>query len=110
VLIITDGADKADFMPKSVCVPGEVERRASQVLRGRKDVPEYFANGDDLKQTEVGQAYLETMKSETVPKVRGAGGTTFRSPLGLVPTHRGVRFVATKSLAKAQPASVPTPC
>jgi hypothetical protein len=34
-------------------VPGEVERRATQVLSFGKDVPEYFADGDDFHQESV---------------------------------------------------------
>ena len=35
-------------MPEIACVPGEVERRATQVLGSGKYVPEEFADGDDF--------------------------------------------------------------
>jgi hypothetical protein len=53
VRIIADSADETYFMPQIVRMPGKVERRAAQVLRGWKDVPEHLANGDDLHKKSV---------------------------------------------------------
>ena len=52
-VIIADGANKGDVMPEIACVPGEVERRATQVLGSGKDVPEEFTDGDDFHEERV---------------------------------------------------------
>ena len=57
-------------MAQIVRVPGEVKRRAAKVLSGWKNVPQYFAEGDDLHPESI-LDHLQQAFTAFVPIVAG---------------------------------------